>query len=60
MEQYIQQYSNFLQVLKAKGNNAANLVGSWTVEIGDQDEASMLCRNKTLYFYISGAYPLIS
>ncbi|KAL5015001.1 hypothetical protein ScPMuIL_009271 [Solemya velum] len=38
MEEYLKQFGDFQELLREKGTGA-NLVGSFTVEIGDQDEA---------------------
>jgi len=38
MERYLKEFEEFVNVLKSK-EIGAELIGSWTVEVGDQDEA---------------------
>ncbi|KAI8740054.1 Nipsnap [Biomphalaria glabrata] len=52
MEEYINQFSTFQQLMKEK-DTGAELVGSFTVEIGDQDEAVHL-------WSYSGGYPVLN
>ncbi|BFZ18992.1 hypothetical protein BsWGS_22032 [Bradybaena similaris] len=52
MEEYLNQFSTFQQLMKDKGTGA-ELVGSFTVEIGDQDEAVHIWR-------YAGGYPVLN
>ncbi|XP_076452278.1 protein NipSnap-like [Babylonia areolata] len=52
MESYLNQFKEFQQLLQEK-NGGSELVGSWTVEVGDQDEAVHLWAYK-------GGYPMLN
>ncbi|CAG5130003.1 unnamed protein product [Candidula unifasciata] len=52
MEEYLNQFSTFQQLMQDKGTGA-ELVGSFTVEIGEQDEAVHIWR-------YDGGYPVLN
>ena len=52
MEEYLKEYDTFQKRVHEKGSGA-KLVGSWTVEIGDQDEAVHLWKYE-------GGYPVLN
>ncbi|XP_059149149.1 protein NipSnap-like isoform X2 [Physella acuta] len=52
MEEYINQFATFQKLMKDKGTGA-DLVGSFTVEIGDQDEAVHI-------WQYPGGYPVLN
>ncbi|XP_013381635.1 protein NipSnap-like isoform X1 [Lingula anatina] len=52
MEAYLKQFGTFVDLMKSK-DTGASLVGSWTVEIGDQDEAIHVWKYE-------GGYPVLN